>query len=104
MAIFKYTSGVLKVGAMAFIAGTSTMHLDPRALVAISTGVAMLTFTEGFLDQVVSRLQAGKPPIGANGNGGSGHTEFVTKATVPIELTTKQTTTAVATPQNVTKP
>jgi hypothetical protein len=76
LAIFKYVSGVTKIGAMAFLGGTATMRLDPRIQIYLAAYVAMMTFTEGFIDTTSARLAAGKPPIGTNG---TGNTETITK-------------------------
>lgn len=69
LAIFSYFSGVTKVGAMAFLGGTATMHLDPRIQIYLAAYVTMMTFTEGFINTTSAKLAAGKPPIGTNGTG-----------------------------------
>lgn len=81
LAIFKFLSGLTKVGLLGFVASTTAVTWQnlggwERFFILASVGCQMLTFAEGFVDQTASRLFAGKPPIGTNG---TGHTEQITK-------------------------
>lgn len=72
LAVFKYFSGVTKIGAMAFMGGTAE-HVNPKVQLYLAAYVAMMTFTEGFLDQTAAKLASGKPPVGTNGSGNTEH-------------------------------
>jgi hypothetical protein len=78
LAIFKFLSGISKIGLLAFIAAMTAKNWYlltgfDRFVIIASAIIQMLTYAEGFFDQVVNRLMAGKPPIGTNGNGGTDH-------------------------------
>lgn len=85
LAFFKYFSGLTKIGLITFLSATTGVHWDKLGgfehfVIVAGAIVAMLTYTEGFLDQTAQKLAAGKPPIGTNG---TGNTEHFTNPDVP---------------------
>lgn len=62
LAIWKGVNGCLKVGVMAYLGATasvhwSDMHSDERVVVILTAYVAMASFIDGFLDQTTNQLR-----------------------------------------------
>lgn len=72
LAFLKWFINASKMAVAAYVAGVAAkawtdMNWDARGLVLCAMYVAVATYTDGFFDQTVSRLQSGKPPVGTNG-------------------------------------
>lgn len=103
MAIFKCSSGVIKVALLAYVAGVaskawSDMTLDAKTLVIIMAIVQAFTYIEAFMDTTATRITRGQPLIGeVNG----------VVPPVPATITTvteQKVSEPVITSQQVTKP
>jgi hypothetical protein len=93
LAIWKVTFGMFKVAVTGYLGATtavswSSMSGEERFLVLLMIALAIGTFVDGFLDQTLARLVAGKPlvalpPVNGNGNG-HGNTEIITKTQTKV--------------------
>lgn len=84
LAIWKLCYGSFKTAGTFYVGATASvrfvdLHPDQKFLVLISMAMAVTTFIDGFLDQTIGRLIAGKPPIKLPSNGGSGDTTHIIK-------------------------
>lgn len=77
LAIWKAVNGAVAVGIAAYIGATSAtrwvdMHAEERVLVILGAWLAVSKFLDGFFDQTIARLTAGRNGNGnGNGNGQS---------------------------------
>lgn len=74
LAIWKILYGSLKQAGTAYVGSTAAvrwvdMHWDERVVIIITAAIAVGTFIDGFLDQSIGRLIAGKAPIKLPTNG-----------------------------------
>ena len=91
LAIWKCVTAVVVVvgvGLPTIILNWDTMTNQGRTVAVIGLGLACWKAVDVFLDQTVSRLAQGKPPIQINGNG---HSEVVTEAKITTTTTTDKT-------------